>query len=231
MWEIHPVLSQDVIVRGVDILSHGPNNDGCDPECCRDVLIERCTFDTGDDCIAIKSGRNNDGRRVGVASEDLLVRGCTMRDGHGGVVIGSEISGGCRNVYVEDCVMDSPRLNYALRLKSNAARGGVLENIFMRNVRVGSVSDAILTVDLLYEEGARGDHPPVVRNIWLGHVSSADSPHVVTIGSFKGATVTGIHIRDSAFRGVSQAEVEVGASPVDMQGVSIERGKPAARSP
>jgi unsaturated rhamnogalacturonyl hydrolase len=231
MWEIHPALSRDVIVRGVDILSHGPNNDGCDPECCRDVLIEHCTFDTGDDCIAIKSGRNNDGRRVGVPSEDLLVRGCTMRDGHGGVVIGSEISGGCRNVYVEDCVMDSPRLNYALRIKSNAARGGVLENIFMRNVRVGSVSDAVLTIDLLYEEGARGGHPPVVRNIWLGHVSSADSPHVVTIGSFEGATVTDVHIRDSAFRGVTQAEVEVGAGPVDMQGVSIERGKPAHGTP
>src|SRR5215471_1832961 len=66
MWEIHPVLSTNVTVRGVNISSHGPNNDGCDPESCRDVLIERCTFDTGDDCIALKSGRNDDGRRVGV---------------------------------------------------------------------------------------------------------------------------------------------------------------------
>ncbi len=231
MWEIHPVLSQDVIVRGVDILSHGTNNDGCDPECCRDVLIDRCVFDTGDDCIAIKSGRNNDGRRVGVASEDILVRGCTMRDGHGGVTIGSEISGGCRNVYVEDCLMDSPILYCALRIKSNAARGGVLENIFMRNVQVGRVSDAVLTVDLLYEEGSVGGHLPVVRNIWIGHVTSQDSPRVVTIGSFAGATVSGIHIRDSVFRGVVQAESEVGAGPVDMRGISIGSGNPAPREP
>jgi len=97
----------NVIVRNVEIISHGPNNDGCDPESCRDILIEGCIFDTGDDCIAIKSGRNNDGRRVGVPSENLVIRRCVMRDGHGGVTIGSEISGGCRNVFVENCRMDS----------------------------------------------------------------------------------------------------------------------------
>src|SRR6185295_3725947 len=100
MWEIHPTLSDNITVRGVSISTHGPNNDGCDPESSRDILIENCVFDTGDDCIAIKSGRNNDGRRVNVASENIIVRNCTMKDGHGGVVIGSEISGDCRNVFV-----------------------------------------------------------------------------------------------------------------------------------
>ena len=85
MWEIHPVLSTNVTVRGVTIVSHGPNNDGCDPESCRDVLIEGCTFDTGDDCIAIKSGRNADGRRVNVPVENVIIRDCVMKDGHGGV--------------------------------------------------------------------------------------------------------------------------------------------------
>ena len=160
MWELHPTLSTNVIVRGVDILSHGPNNDGCNPECCRDVLIEDCVFDTGDDCIAIKSGRNNDGRRLGVPSENLVVRRCTMKDGHGGVVIGSEISGGCRNVFVEDCRMDSPNLDRVLRFKSNAVRGGVIENVFMRNVTVGQVADAVLQIDFLYEEGAKGQYKP-----------------------------------------------------------------------
>src|SRR6266704_6885698 len=120
MWEIHPLLCTNVIVRGVEIISHGPNNDGCDPESSRDVLIEGCTFDTGDDCIAIKSGRNNDGRRIGLPSENLVIRHCVMRDGHGGVTIGSEISGGCRNVFVENCRMDSASLDRVLRLKSNA---------------------------------------------------------------------------------------------------------------
>ena len=115
MWEIHPVLCQNVTVRGVTINSHGPNNDGCDPESCRDVLIERCTFDTGDDCIAIKSGRNDDGRRVNVPIENVIIRDCSMKDGHGGVTIGSEISGGARNVFAERCRMDSPQLDRALR--------------------------------------------------------------------------------------------------------------------
>ena len=109
MWEIHPVLCQSVTVRGVTVNSHGPNNDGCNPESCRDVLIERCTFDTGDDCIALKSGRNDDGRRVNVPVENVVIRDCSMKDGHGGVVIGSEISGGARNVFAERCRMDSPQ--------------------------------------------------------------------------------------------------------------------------
>ena len=117
MWILNPVLCQNVTVRGVTVSSHGPNNDGCNPESCRDVLIENCTFDTGDDCIAIKSGRNADGRRIGVPSENIIIRGCPMKDGHGGVVLGSEMSGGIRNVFVEDCVMGSPNLERAIRLK------------------------------------------------------------------------------------------------------------------
>src|SRR5260370_12758657 len=117
MWEIHPVLSTNVTVRGVRISSHGPNNDGCDPESSRDVLIEDCIFDTGDDCIAIKSGRDNDGRRVGVASENIIIRNCTMKDGHGGVGIGSEISGGSPNIIDDNCRMDCPNLDPAPPLK------------------------------------------------------------------------------------------------------------------
>ena len=81
MWELNPVLCHNVTVRGVKIASHGPNNDGCDPESSKDVLVEQCVFDTGDDCIAIKSGRNRDGRRVNVPAENIVVRDCTMKDG------------------------------------------------------------------------------------------------------------------------------------------------------
>src|ERR1035437_7037934 len=98
MWELNPVLCENVTVRGVKIDSHGPNNDGCDPECCKNVLIEQCVFSTGDDCIAIKSGRNRDGRRVNRPSENIIVRDCSMKDGHGGVSLGSECSGGIRNI-------------------------------------------------------------------------------------------------------------------------------------
>jgi unsaturated rhamnogalacturonyl hydrolase len=222
MWEIHPVLSKNITIRKVKVASHGPNNDGCDPECCSDVLIEDCVFDTGDDCIAIKSGRNNDGRRVNVPSENIIIRRCVMKDGHGGVVLGSEISGGVRNVFIEDCEMDSPNLDRALRFKSNARRGGVLENVFMRNVRVGHVTEAVLTIDLLYEEGADGPQRPVVRNIWMENITSSDSPRVMWIKGFEGAVIDGIHISNSVFRGIKQKDVIQNAGSIQLDKITRE---------
>ena len=207
MWEINPVLCTNVIVRGVDIVSHGANNDGCDPESCRDVLIEKCLFDTGDDCIAIKSGRNDDGRRIGVPSVNLIIRGCTMRDGHAGTAIGSEISGSCSNVFVENCEMSSPRLNCALRLKSNAVRGGVLQNIFMRNVNVGQVSDSVLQIDFLYEEGTNGIYRPVARNVAMENITVAHTPRVLNIRGFPGAEISNVRIYNSTFKQIEKPDV------------------------
>ena len=224
-WEVHPVLSQNVTVRGLNIRSHGPNNDGCDPESSKDVLIEDCVFDTGDDCIAIKSGRDDDGRRVGVPSENIVVRNCTMKDGHGGVVIGSEISGDCRNVFVEDCKMDSPNLDRALRFKSNAIRGGVLENVFMRNVEVGRVAEAVLTIDLLYDTGDKGPYKPVVRNVHIENVTSRSSPRVMWVVGFPGVTIDDIHFRNCTFRGVEATEVLNHAGSFSFENVTIEPAK------
>ena len=223
-WEIHPVLSENITVRGVNINTHGPNNDGCDPESSRDVLIEDCVFDTGDDCIAIKSGRDNDGRRVNVPSENIIVRRSTMKDGHGGVVIGSEISGNVRNVFVEDCKMDSPNLDRALRFKSNAKRGGVLENVFMRNVQVGRVAEAVLTIDLLYF-GEQGPYKPVVRNIQIENVTSTSSPRVMWVVGFPGVTIDDISFKNCTFRGVEATEVLNNAGSFSFENVTIEPAK------
>ncbi len=223
MWELHPTLSTNVIVHGVDILSHGPNNDGCDPECCRNVLIEDCVFDTGDDCIAIKSGRNNDGRRVGLPSENVVIRRCTMKDGHGGVVVGSEISGGCRNVYAEDCRMDSPNLERVLRLKSNAVRGGVLENIFMRNVTVGQVKDAVLQVDLLYEEGANGPYKPVIRNVVMENVTVNHTPRVLNVAGFPAAQISGVRVRNCTFKDVKKPDALKDAGDVKVEDCVVDK--------
>jgi polygalacturonase len=144
MYELHPVLCNHVTVRHVTVVSHGPNNDGCDPESSGNILIDRCVFDTGDDCIAIKSGRNADGRRLHAPSENIAVQGCTMKDGHGGVTLGSECSGGIRNVYAQDCKMDSPNLDRVLRIKTNATRGGVIENVYLRNVEAGQLAGAAI---------------------------------------------------------------------------------------
>jgi unsaturated rhamnogalacturonyl hydrolase len=206
MWELHPLLCTNVTVRGVDIFSHGANNDGCDPESCRDVLIEKCLFDTGDDCIAIKSGRNTDGRRVNVPSVNLIIRDCTMRDGHAGTAIGSEISGSCSNVFVSNCEMSSPNLVCALRLKSNAVRGGVLQNIFMRNVNVGIVKDSVLQIDFLYEEGARGDFKPVAKNVVMENVTVAHTPRVLNVRGFPGASISDVRIYNSVFKNIQKPD-------------------------
>jgi unsaturated rhamnogalacturonyl hydrolase len=225
MWEINPVLCVNVTVRGLNIVSHGPNNDGCDPESCRDVLIEDCLFDTGDDCIAIKSGRNSDGRRVNVPAENIIVRNCNMKDGHGGVVMGSEISGHCRNVFVENCKMDSPNLDRALRFKDNAVRGGVIENVFMRNVEVGQVKEAVLTIDLLYEEGTNGTHQAIVRHVELDHVTSQASPRVMWIAGYSGAVIDDVRFKDCTFRGVAAAEKLSNAGSISFVNVIIEPAK------
>lgn len=221
MWELNPVLCSNVTIRQVKIDSYGPNNDGCDPECCHDVLIEECTFACGDDCIAIKSGRNNDGRRVNVASENIIVRNCHMKDGHGGVVLGSECSGHIRNVFVDNCNMDSPELDRALRFKNNAVRGGILENVFMRNVKVGTVKEAILTIDLVYEEGSNGNFMPTVRNVFLDNVTSNNSPRVMFIVSYDGATIDNIQFSNCVFSNVEKAEVLATSGSVSFKNVTI----------
>jgi polygalacturonase len=231
MWELHPALSSNITVRGVKISSHGPNNDGCDPECCWDVLIEGCEFDTGDDCIAIKSGKNTDGRRVNVSSENIIVRNCRMKDGHGGVVLGSECSGHIRNVFVENCQMDSPNLERVLRFKNNAVRGGVLENVFARNIQVGKVAEAIITIDLLYEEGAKGSYKPVVRNVQMDNITASSAPRVMYIVDFPGAVIDGIKFANCMFKGVEATEVVASSGSIEFRNVVIEpKDKPASLS-
>ena len=223
MWELNPVLCTNVTVRGVTIKTHGSNNDGCDPESCRDVLIEDTVFDTGDDCIAIKSGRNNDARRLAMPTENVIIRNCVMKDGHGGVTIGSEISGDCRNVFAENCKMDSPELDRALRLKTNAVRGGILENIYMRNVEVGRVADSVISIDFNYEEGDRGNYLPTVRNIVVENVTSRSSPRALSLVGFKNAPIRNIRLVDCTFSGVEKDDLIQHVEGLEKTNVVVER--------
>ena len=221
MWHIHPVLSTNVTVRNVKVIGHGPNNDGCNPESCRDVLIENCYFDTGDDCIAIKSGRNNDGRRVNVPSENIVIRNCRMKDGHGGVVIGSEMTGGARNIFAENCTMDSPNLERALRIKTNSVRGGTVENVYLRNITIGQVAEAVVKINFLYGEGDTGDYPPTVRNINLENTTSKKSKYALSISGYDRSPITGIHLKNCIFDNVDKPNVLVGVGKLILQNVKI----------
>jgi polygalacturonase len=206
-WQLHPVLCENVTIRGVNIDSHGPNNDGCDPESCTDVLIEDCYFATGDDCVALNSGRNEDGRRVGVPCQNVVIRNCRMADGHGGITIGSQISGHVRNVFAENCKLDSPNLDHAIRFKNNALRGGIVEKVRYRNLQVGQVRRAVVTVDFNYEEGAEGRFTPVLRDVVIQNVRSAKSRFAVDLQGLAKAPAEQITLADCEFQGVAEPSV------------------------
>jgi len=221
MWHIHPVLCTNVTIKNVTVIGHGPNNDGIDPESCRDVLIKNCYFDTGDDCIAIKSGRNADGRRVNMPTENVVIQGCTMKDGHGGVVIGSEISGSCRNIFAEDCYMDSPNLNRALRIKTNSLRGGVIENIYLRNITVGQVSEAAIKINFYYGEGDVSDFTPIVRNVEVRNMTVQKTRYALLMRGYERSPISNVRIINSEFRKVEEDNSIKEIQNLALQNVSI----------
>jgi len=223
-WVIHPVMTDNFILRGANIVSAGPNSDGCDPESCSHVIIENCYFDTGDDCIAIKSGRNNDGRQWAKPSRNIIVRNCRMAAGHGGVVIGSEISGGFSNLFVENCEMDSPDLLRVIRIKTSDCRGGIIENINVRNVKVGRCSEAVLNINLKYEpkEDCDRSFPPYVRNVTLENVTSEESKYgVYIIGLDESVNISDINLIDCRFNGVKKENSISGAERVHFSNLLI----------
>ncbi|MBN2612722.1 MAG: glycoside hydrolase family 28 protein [Bacteroidales bacterium] len=205
-WVIHPLLSENITVRGVHINSNGTNNDGCDPESCINVLIENCFFNTGDDCIALKSGRNDDGRKWSVPTENVVIRNCKMQNGHGGIVIGSEISGGCKNIFVENCEMSSSELDRAIRIKTNSQRGGTIENIFINNITVGEVGEAVIKINCLYEpEEGVGKYLPLIRNIYISKVTSQKAEYPFYMKGLPGQTcIDNIFISECNFSGTKQ---------------------------
>lgn len=226
MWEIHPVLCRNVTVRNVKVVSHGPNNDGCNPESCTDVLIENCDFDTGDDCIALKSGRNRDGRRLAAPCENIVIRGCRMKDGHGGVTIGSEISGGARWIFAEQCRMDSPNLDRVLRIKTNSVRGGIVEHVYMRDIEVGQVADAVVHIDFHYEEGNAGPHKPVVRNIEVRGLTCGKSRYALALRGYKEAPIRNVRLERCKFENVERPNLVEHVEGLALAEVTIN-GKPA----
>jgi polygalacturonase len=225
MWEIHPTLSENVLVQGVNVDTHGPNNDGCNPESSRFVVIRDCTFDTGDDCIAIKSGRNADGRRVAVPSEDILVERCRMRDGHGGMTIGSEMSGGAHNVFIRDCSMSSPNLDIALRFKTNSMRGGFITGFHARDIEIGEVAGAVIDVNFYYEEGPGHGFNPVVKDIDVRNMRVRSAGRAMNLRGYPDAHITGVRLTDVDFGRTSRPAIVDHVDNLVMHNV-LENGEP-----
>ena len=234
-WVIHPLKSQDITVRGVHINNDGPNGDGCDPESCDRVLIENCFFNTGDDCIAIKSGRNRDGRERAMPSQNIIIRKCEMKNGHGGVVIGSEISGGAKNIFAHNCVMDSPNLDRVLRIKTNSCRGGIIEDIYVKDIQVGQCGESVLKINLDYEHNevcCRGNYP-VVRNVLMENVTCQKSRYgVQIIGLEEDTFVNDITVRNCRFNGVQQGNTITGKTRnIQFDGLYVNGGLSLLKMP
>lgn len=221
MWFLNPVLCNNVTIKNITVEGLGPNNDGCDPECSKDVLIENCFFNNGDDCIAIKSGRNTDGRRVNTSSENIIVKNCTMKEGHGGVVIGSEISGGVKNVFVSGCKMDSPNLERAIRLKTNSIRGGIVENLFVRDLTIGQVKEAAIHIDYFYEEGDAGKFTPVISNIFIKNLKCNKCPYAIWIKAYERSPLKNLTLENCNFKEVENPNILKGVENISLDNVKI----------
>jgi polygalacturonase len=204
-WQHHPIACTDLVIRKVYANSVGPNNDGFDPEACNRVLVDQVTFNTGDDCIAIKSGKDND-IEYGPA-QNHVIRNCTMNSGHGGITLGSEMSAGVKNIFAENLSMENQNfatnpLNIAIRVKTNLNRGGTVEDFHVRNVTlpnginltpsfykplagspipantVSTNQGGVITLDCDYSPGSDNVRirPPTIKNITISNVTVSAPP-------------------------------------------------------
>ncbi len=177
-WTINPVGCDDVLVSGVTIKNpdDGYNTDGVNPSSCSNVRISDCFISVGDDCITIKSGRDAYGREYGKPCENITVTNCVMLAGHGGVVIGSEMSGGVKNVTISNCVFDGT--DNGIRLKSARGRGGVVENIQVSNIVMRDIKKTGFIFNLFYDKGTKvepvTERTPIFRNIHISNVTGVN---------------------------------------------------------
>jgi polygalacturonase len=214
-WLIHPVYCSDVIVRNVTARSRHINSDGVDPDSSRRVLIEHCHFDVGDDGVAIKSGRDQDGWRVARPSEDIVIRNCRYSgETGGGVAIGSEMSGGVRNVFIENWTL--PRANHALYFKANLDRGGLITDVHIRNIACGE-TDSVLIFTNDYHSYRGGDYPPRFERVTVENVNCDRTRMALHIFGHPRAPV-----RDVTLRDITVATAQVPLELRDIEGVRFE---------
>ena len=228
MWQLNPVQCRSVIVDGMTLSSHGANNDGCDPESCSGVWIRNCRFDTGDDCISLKSGRDRDGRTANIPCENVLIEHNLFADGHGGIALGSEMSGGIRRVLACDNRFSSTHLTYALRLKTNARRGGIVEQIMFCDSVMDSVHGAAIHGTMLYEDGRNGEHLPVFRDITIENITAHGGEYGIFLEAFPEVSLTGLTLRNIRIDGVRRPLRSMNWKDAAVENVVIN-GKPFPR--
>lgn len=204
-WNIHPLLCENVIVRRITVRNpdYAQNGDGIDAESCRNIHISECTFDVGDDAICIKSGKDRDGRERGVPCENVLIEDCRVYHGHGGFVIGSEMSGGVRNISVKNCLFIGT--DCGLRFKSTRGRGGVVEKIYIDGIKMANISGDAIIFDLYY--GVKGkpkaepvtEETPAFRDIHISNTVCCGAARAMFFNGLPEMPLTDIFVDNSSF--------------------------------
>lgn len=231
-WCIHPLLCEALTINDVKVFNpwYSQNGDALDVESCKNVLVTNCFFDAGDDAICLKSGKDADGRRRGVACENVIVRNNTVLHGHGGFVIGSEMSGGVRNVYVSGCSFIGT--DVGLRFKSARGRGGVVENIYIDNINMIDIPNDALIADLYYAVKPSADEPvppvsdetPAFRNIYISNVLCKGAGRAAFLNGLPEMPIENISIKNMIVTDAKAGIVVNRASQVRIDGIKVEAG-------
>jgi polygalacturonase len=241
-WCLHPLMSTNLTVRNIFVKNpwYAQNGDGLDLESCRYVLIENSVFDVGDDGLCIKSGRDEEGRKRGMPTEDVIIRNCTVYNSHGGFVIGSEMSGGARNIFVDDCTFAGSDIG--LRFKTTRGRGGVVENIYINNISMKNIPGEAILFDMYYMakdpialDGEKRDAPkvemlpvteatPQFRNIYIKNVVCDGAERALFIRGLPEMNINSIHLENvmiNARHGIDISE----AKNISLKNINITAEK------
>lgn len=229
-WCLHPLSCEDLTLNDVKVFNpwYSQNGDALDVESCRNVVVTNCLFDAGDDAICIKSGKDADGRRRGEPCENVLVKNNTVLHGHGGFVVGSEMSGGVRNIYVSDCTFIGT--DVGLRFKSTRGRGGVVENIYVDNINMINIPGDALIADLYYAvKEAPGAPVPAVteetpsfRNIHVSNVSCKGAGRVMFLNGLPEMPIENFSVRNMRVTDARQGAFINKAAGVVLENIEIE---------
>ena len=242
-WNIHPLMVEDLIVRNVTVRNpwYSQNGDGLDVESCKNVLIENSSFDVGDDAICIKSGKDKDGRERGIPCENIIVKNNIVYHGHGGVTVGSEMSGGVKNLHVSNCTFIGT--DVGLRFKSNRGRGGIVENIYISDIFMTDIPSQAISFDLYYggksiaETLAEGgnkintkvvpvnEETPQFKNILIKNITIKGAQQAVFLQGLPEMNLQNIELSNLII------SAEKGFSIIDANGIKITNAKLDIHSP
>ncbi len=221
-WTIHPVYCENVLIRRVRIDTHGPNTDGINPDSSRHVWIEDCEFATGDDCIAISSGMNEDGWRVNRPAEHIRIHRCIMRRGHAGIAIGSGMSGGVRDVQATDCTFSE--LERGIRLKSIRGRGGTVEDIFVANICMENIQREGLVITGFYDASTvppSSDRAPLFQRVAFHNIHGRGAEVGIALDGLEDMPISDVTFNRVQFERVRQGVTATNVRNLSLTGVTL----------